>query len=155
MAFETIEEFPDYSVNEEGEVFSHIYNRILKLAKKKHGYLQVGLFKDGKRKWCRVHQLVAKAFIPNPDNKPTIDHIDRDRTNNHINNLRWANKSEQQLNKGYYHIKQDGLHNITLDKRRGTYEIKITIQYKPHYKSFKTLEEAIIYRDKYILENPK
>jgi hypothetical protein len=38
-------------------------------------------------------------FIPNPDNKPTIDHIDRDPLNNNISNLRWANTSEQMLNR--------------------------------------------------------
>ena len=46
-----------------------------------------------------VHRLVALAFIDNPDNKPTIDHIDRDKNNNCVENLRWATQSEQEYNK--------------------------------------------------------
>lgn len=46
----------------------------------------------------RVHRLVAETFIPNPDNKPTVDHIDRNKTNNSIRNLRWATTQEQRDN---------------------------------------------------------
>lgn len=44
-----------------------------------------------------VHRLVAYAFIPNPENKRTIDHIDGDKLNNHVSNLRWATHAENQL----------------------------------------------------------
>jgi len=152
--WEIIEEFPDYSVNENGEVYSHISERILKPSKTKKGYLRICLYKDGKVKKFYVHRLVAKAFLLNLENKPEVDHIDRDKTNNNINNLRWANKSEQQLNVGYRYFKQDGLHNITL-RKNGSCQVKISIKFKIHRKSFKTVEEAIIHRDKYILENPK
>ena len=46
----------------------------------------------------RVHRLVAAAFIPNPENKPCIDHIDGDRANNHADNLRWVTVKENQNN---------------------------------------------------------
>lgn len=49
-------------------------------------------------KWRAVHRLVAETFIPNPDGKPTVDHIDRDTTNNSLSNLRWATHSEQREN---------------------------------------------------------
>ena len=45
-----------------------------------------------------IHRLVAKAFIPNPENKPEVDHIDTVRTNNHVNNLRWVTRSENHRN---------------------------------------------------------
>lgn len=63
-----------------------------------HGYLQVQLFKDGLGKRYKVHRLLASAFIPNPENKPTVDHIDRNRRNNNLENLRWATYSEQRGN---------------------------------------------------------
>lgn len=52
------------------------------------GYKRVCLTKDHKKKHLFVHRLVALAFIPNTDNKPEIDHIDGDPTNNKVENLR-------------------------------------------------------------------
>jgi len=127
----------------------------LKPVKDKDGYLHVCLYKDGKPKMLSVHQLVALAFILNSENKYTVDHIDRDITNNNVNNLRWATRKEQNENRGYFNHKDSLNHHITLDKRRGRYEVRIVTNYKRHSKSFKTVEEAIEYRDKYILENPK
>ena len=50
-------------------------------------------------KTYRVHQLVALAFLPNPNNLPTVDHKDRDRSNNNVSNLRWANHKTQADNR--------------------------------------------------------
>ena len=58
----------------------------------------VVLSKDGKINSVRVHRLVAEAFIPNPDNKPFIDHIDTDSTNNVVDNLRWVTAKENSNN---------------------------------------------------------
>lgn len=63
-----------------------------------HGYKYVSLYKEGKVKSVKVHRLVAEAFIPNPENKPCIDHIDTDRTNNRVNNLRWVTYKENANN---------------------------------------------------------
>jgi hypothetical protein len=62
------------------------------------GRPQASLYKDGKQYQIFNHRLVAEAFIPNPNNKPQIDHIDRNRTNNHISNLRWVSASTNQQN---------------------------------------------------------
>ena len=61
------------------------------------GYMTVKLKING-LKVMRVHRLVALAFIPNPDNKPCVDHIDGDRANNHADNLRWVTVKENQNN---------------------------------------------------------
>ena len=53
------------------------------------------LWKNNKAEKVPIHRLVAEAFISNPQNKPTVDHIDGDRLNNKIDNLRWATYSEQ------------------------------------------------------------
>lgn len=50
-------------------------------------------------KWYLVHRLIAETFLENPDDKPTVDHIDRNRENNRLDNLRWATYKEQQLNR--------------------------------------------------------
>ena len=62
------------------------------------GYKIISLWKNGTGKMFRVHRLVAAAFIPNPDNKPCIDHIDGDRANNHADNLRWVTAKENSNN---------------------------------------------------------
>lgn len=70
----------------------------------KHGYYMVGLCKNHKRKYVTVHRLVAEAFIPNPDNKPQINHKDENRRNNCVDNLEWVTAKEN-LNYGSHNEK--------------------------------------------------
>ena len=63
-----------------------------------HSHYGVNLAKDGKYKTHRVHRLVAQAFIPNPENKPEIDHIDTNPLNNRVDNLRWVTRKENMNN---------------------------------------------------------
>lgn len=63
-----------------------------------YGYLKVSLSKEGKQRYLKVHRLVAEAFIPNPDNKPDIDHINTIRDDNRVENLRWVTKKENNNN---------------------------------------------------------
>lgn len=71
--------------------------RILKTSKSKKGYLQVSLSFNKKRFHTGVHRLVAIAFIPNPENKPEVNHKDGDKTNNNVWNLEWSTGSENQI----------------------------------------------------------
>lgn len=57
-------------------------------------YMAVTLFFNGKHKICSVHALAARAFIPNPEDKPEVNHIDGNKLNCHISNLEWATQSE-------------------------------------------------------------
>ena len=72
--------------------------RILKGRKDTKGYLRVVLYKDQTPKGFKVHRLVAVAFIPNPENKPEVDHINRDKIDNSVNNLRWVSHKENMNN---------------------------------------------------------
>ena len=63
------------------------------------GYLRVYLYKNGKRKHHKIHRLVAKAFIPNPNNKPQVNHIDGNKQNNSITNLEWVTDEENKLHR--------------------------------------------------------
>lgn len=63
-----------------------------------NGYLNVHLYKEGKRKHFRIHRLVAQAFVPNPRNLDEVDHKDTDRKNNRAKNLRWVTHSENHMN---------------------------------------------------------
>lgn len=91
-----IKGYPHYKVSNMGNVMSN-YKRdwhLLKLSKQYAGYLRVALFNESGVKTKRVHRLVADAFIPNPENKETIDHINGIRTDNRVENLRWASIKE-------------------------------------------------------------
>lgn len=63
----------------------------------KRGYARVTLSKDGIVTRYQVHRLVAGAFIPNPENKPFINHIDNNGLNNHVDNLEWCSHSENMI----------------------------------------------------------
>ena len=68
--------------------------RVLTPWKTKHGYLSVAL---GRREKQSIHRLVAKAFIPNPNNYPDVNHKDEDKSNNNLSNLEWCNHSYNAL----------------------------------------------------------
>lgn len=72
--------------------------RILKTRINQHGYIQKTLVNENGRKTWDIHRLVAMAFIPNPENKPCVDHINTDKTDNRVENLRWVTYSENAMN---------------------------------------------------------
>lgn len=84
-----------YQVSNKGNVKSLNYmhtgdERLLKPIAISNGYLQVYLYKNGKRKFCKIHRLVASAFLENADKLPQVNHKDEDKTNNNIENLEWC-----------------------------------------------------------------
>lgn len=84
----------DYEVSTEGRVKNMQTGKILKQYENHSGYLRVRLYKDKKGKYFRVHRLVAEAFIPNPNGFIEVDHLDKNRQNNHVDNLQWINHKE-------------------------------------------------------------
>lgn len=99
--FVKIEEYPNYSINENGEVKSVYVSKLLKPRSAGRGYLCYQLRNENGKKNEYVHRLVAKVFIPNPDNLPQVDHIDGNKANNHVSNLRWVDNRTNMLSYGF------------------------------------------------------
>lgn len=83
----------DYSVSDKGEIRKDTTNYILSQSKQQD-YCHVTLNIKGKQKRMRVHRLVAEAYIDNPENKPYVNHIDGNRSNNIVSNLEWVTPAE-------------------------------------------------------------
>lgn len=92
-----VENGDNYSISTIGNVKNN-KGLIMKHHTLKNGYHRIDLRKSGKPKHYFVHKLVALAFLLNPDNKLEADHIDRNKNNNTLENLRWCNKSENLQN---------------------------------------------------------
>lgn len=84
----------DRYVNSKGGSKRLAPGRMLKFTENKDGYYNVGIHHNGEQHTKFVHQLVAEAFIPNPENKPCIDHVNGNRQDNRVENLRWCTIEE-------------------------------------------------------------
>ena len=134
-----------YEVSSTGQVRSLNYNKTGQVRDLNQNLCGEYLAVSIDNKPFKVHRLIAEAFIPNPDNLPEVDHINRIPTDNRIENLRWVSRSVNQINRtlplpisGHKHI------HFT---KYGTYKVHITRENYSCQKCFKTLEEAIEARD--------
>lgn len=84
-----IESFPNYIITDSGVIYSKKSNKIMKQHLDKDGYLVLNLSNNGIKKQCRVHRLVAIAFIPNPEGLATVNHINHNKLDNRVTNLEW------------------------------------------------------------------
>ena len=102
-----------YEISNLGKVRNIKNNKLKETWIDNFGYLCVSLYKNNKKYNRKLARLLAETFIPNPENKPTVDHIDRNKFNNDLSNLRWADYTLQNKNRKIllteYDIKNKGL----------------------------------------------
>ena len=123
-----IKDMEDYQVSNKGRV-KNKHNNFLMNPRDEFGYIKVSIQQNK----YQVHRLVAVAFIPNPDNKPTVDHINRISTDNNLENLRWATHKEQVDNSTH----SNGNHYRKINM--------IDIKTDEIIKTFNTIHDAIEY----------
>lgn len=141
-----------YHVTEDGHI--HNSRKPLKTYRINSGYHALKLQKDGVKVSRLVHRIVAEVFIPNPENKAEVNHIDGDKTNNAVSNLEWVTSAENR-----HHAKDTGLwqynvpgkgikksstksqyHNVRWDKSRGKWIGAVSKDNRP-YKAKRFAEE--------------
>lgn len=169
-----LQNYKNYSVSNFGNIKNNKTNRILKQSFNKQNYAYVWV-KNNDNVWkqVRIHRLVAQEFIPNPENKPCINHLDYNPSNNRVDNLEWVTYQEnsdysrehlKSIIHNYKHS-QEMKHKISLKrtnfnnelghhiyKHRRKYIFKFMTNGNKISKSFNSLEEAIRYRDDYLTE---
>lgn len=144
MNYKNIDGYPNYEVSDEGEVRNKQTGRILKGILDGRGYLQVGLCVKGKKTKFLIHRLVALAFIPNPDNLLFVDHVNGNRINNHIDNLRWGTKQENCRNRKLSKNNTSGIKGVCWNKESNKWTAQINNEngIRIHLGYFDTKEEA-------------
>jgi hypothetical protein len=147
-----IEGFEDYSIDENGNVYSK-NDKIMIKRIQNSGYEILNLYKDKKHHTFLIHRLLAKSFIPNPNNLKEVDHIDRNKLNNSINNLRWADRSLNTTNVVRLKYKNNSTGEKSVYHRNDKWYCNIQVNKKMYYSPyFKTKEEAIKWRDDFRIE---
>jgi hypothetical protein len=144
--WKSIEGYENYSVSTFGQVRNDTTGKMLK-GINVHGRLYICPCKNGIQKRRSIYRLVALAFIENPEDKPEVDHIDNDPSNNRVENLRWATRSENQHNIQIISTNTSGVKGVCWDKSRQKWESKIMIDgISIHIGRYNTIEEATIAR---------
>jgi hypothetical protein len=138
-----------YHVSDLGNIRRN--NKLLNPSLDTYGYRQINIYKDGKRYTRKVYRLVLETFSPNIDNKSQIDHINRIRADDRLENLRWATPSENCRNKYGY---SEDMHGISWNKKNSKYVVKfIKNNVEQYFGSCFTMEEAKILRDKSLVDD--
>ena len=92
--FKIITDYPNYTIDDQGQVYNHKTNKLLQGSIGENGYKYYRLSKNGTKKMFYAHRLVAEYFLDNPNGLPIVDHIDGNKLNNNVNNLRWSSYSD-------------------------------------------------------------
>jgi hypothetical protein len=156
MEWKTIEINNNYEISNEGDVRNKKTQKILKYCIDNSGYKYVGL--GSKIRHQKIHRLVAQTFIINTNNELQVDHIDRNKLNNNVNNLRWVTCQQNSWNSKLVidakNIREWKLKNN--NKIYTYYKVNYSIGLNTnHEKSFNSLDKAIQYLKEIKLKYPR
>ena len=153
----SIPNFPNYEIDYYGRVYVKKTGKELKQNKSEVGYMRVGLFNETqKNKKMAVHRLMCFTFLPNFYGKGVVDHKNRNRSDNRLWNLKWATLHENQQNRSFDKKNTSGYANIRFRSYKNRPDTSSIWRFQKRFngklfeKSFKTLEEAIAYRDDFL-----
>jgi len=163
MDYARFRDFEDYIVfmNKE-KIYNKKQNIFIKpYFDKSTGYYKIHLTKNKKQYTLYYHRILGECFLENPHNLREIDHKDIDPHNNKINNLRWASRRLQSINRNINNNNKSGFKGVRFNKSRNSYEAFWKINYKQFAKSFSAnkyenaKQLAIDYRNKMVEKHYK
>jgi len=94
-----VKNFPDYEISEDGIVFNTKTSRLISPQLRPNGYVAVWLRNEDGRRLCSLHKILIESFVENEDNLPCVDHIDRNKQNNKLENLRYSSYLDNSRNR--------------------------------------------------------
>ena len=145
--------YENYLIYNDGRVYNQKFNRFLKQGTNtQHEYKYVDIYNQEKRKTHKIHRLVAEHYIDNPENKPSVDHINRIRTDNRVENLRWATYSENAQNQTKKVNNTSGHKYISYNKSTDRWLFQKMINKKRTTKYFKSKIDCICYKFIFMLK---
>ena len=145
--YRTIEEYENYEISNLGNVRNKKTGNILTQILRYDGYYCVNVRKNSKPKNLSIHRLIALSFIPNPSNKPFVDHVNRSRSDNRLENLRWCTRSENQMNKSKHSNNTSTYTGVSYNKSNNKWKVRIAINgKKKHIGYYTNFDEAVIAR---------
>lgn len=143
-----IDGYDNYSVSTYGRVRNDDTGKLLKCAVGWSGYHTASLWKNNIGTSILVHRLVAIAFITNPTGKPFVDHIDNDKLNNKLNNLRWVTQSQNMMNQSMRTDNHSGVIGVSWDRFRNKWAVRLRhnglYKYVGRYNSIEEAKSARI-----------
>ena len=146
--WKVVEGHPRYEVSTWGRVRNKKRGNILK-PRKTGNYFYIHFELNGKN--YSLHRLIASVFIPNPENLPYVDHIDRNPANNRVSNLRWCSQTQNIWNT---RIRADNTSGKTgVRRNQKSWQASWYINGVSYSKTFPTFEEASAFRDKMVQEH--
>lgn len=147
--FRKITGYENYSISNLGNVRNDITLKILKVQNHNDGYKQISLCSNGHKKVYKVHRLVAKEFLQESQQRRLIDHIDGNKANNAVENLRYATHNENNFNTGLKISNKSGVKGVSWDKHRNKWCARIQLNKRGyHLGYFDSLEDAKLTRQK-------
>lgn len=148
--FKKIKIYDNYEISNLGNVRNIKTGKILKNNKNHCGYITTIIQHEKKAKTLTIHRLIAREFLSDFDEKLFVDHIDKNKLNNNISNLRMCNSSENSCNRNTNN--KSGIKNIHYCNKTGKWRVKITKNNKVYLKEFLSKEDAITHRNIMIKE---
>ena len=137
-----INEYPTYSCSNLGNIKNNETNKFFSLNKRNSGYIEIKLFNKNENKYKnkKVHRLIAQTWIPNPYNKPTVNHLNKIRHDNRVENLEWSTLKEQ----SDHSTKFNKINNIIINPNNGRSIWKCDLITKDKIKYYKNVKDAAL-----------
>lgn len=127
-----------YKVSNQGRVYSLNTHKYLSLGNNGRGYLFVSLWKNGEAKREYVHRLVARHFIPNPENLPQVNHKDENKENNCVENLEWCSNNYNNS----YGTKKERAAKTLLNNGKTSHKVKQFTLDGEYVATYRSMREA-------------